>query len=208
MVHRLRFCTEFLVELPADTKVDEAMIKSTLSPLGDSIVPLIAPMPSGGKLLKTHIHSNNPAKVWAEAAALPGAKILKTKADDMLMQVAPHIDPPTQAELDGRSFYVVIYSTNGIASTSIATRHDFGFVAARVMVSGESYRDHLEISAKQVDSLQACIYDLFMHSRLVHAFTTCACIHDLCMHSRLVPFALCTWNPTTRCSINTGRTQT
>ena len=68
----------------------------------------------------------------------------------MLMQVAPHFPPPTREELDGASFRIIIYSTNGLASTSIAARYEWGFVPARVTVDGESFKDHVEISAATV----------------------------------------------------------
>ena len=145
-----RFCTEFLVELPSDTSVDEAGVRSSLTQFGDSIVPLMAPRPDGTKLLKTHIHSNEPQAVWDYASGLPGAKMVKTKADDMLMQVAPHFPPPTREALDNVSYRIVIYSTNALASTSIAARNEWGFVPARVTVGGESYKDHVEISAATV----------------------------------------------------------
>ena len=108
-----RFCTEFLVNLPASTEVTEEGVRADLSKLGDSIVPLLASKPDGGKLLKVHVHANDPEAVWAYGAALPEAEVIKNKADDMLMQVAPHFPPPTREQLDGISFRTVIYSTNG-----------------------------------------------------------------------------------------------
>jgi len=71
-----RFCTEAILEGNA---MDMDRVRSAVNGLGDSLVLAGSP-----EKLRMHIHSNDPAEVFA--ALLPFGRITRQKAEDMMMQ--------------------------------------------------------------------------------------------------------------------------
>jgi DegV family protein with EDD domain len=72
-----RFCTEGLVE-PAGP-VDLGALKKELTPFGDSLI-----ITGDAELVKVHIHTNEPEKVFAALSFV--GRMVKKKAEDMIAQ--------------------------------------------------------------------------------------------------------------------------
>jgi dihydroxyacetone kinase-like predicted kinase len=89
---KYRFCTECVVQLPAGTTSD--VLNQQVSRYGDSVVPVVTALGASSSLGKVHIHSNDPAAVFAAMRELSTTRdangqpiLLKEKVDDMADQV-------------------------------------------------------------------------------------------------------------------------
>ena len=75
-VEEHRFCTEFVLE---QSRVGERDLRERLEPLGDSLI-----VAGASGLLKVHVHTDQPERVTAAAAAL--GTVTRLKVDDMERQ--------------------------------------------------------------------------------------------------------------------------
>lgn len=128
-----QFCTEVLVrgdDLPATTTVRER-----LRDLGGSIVVL-----KTDDLLKVHVHTNEPDRLFALAAAW--GTVEATKADDMREQhAALHV---AEQELA-----VVVDSSCDLCEELIA-RHRIIMVPMQIIEGSTRYRDRIDIGGADI----------------------------------------------------------
>lgn len=84
------YCTEFIVELKDPSKFDENELKDALLAMGDSLV-----LVTDEKLLKVHVHSNQPGVVLT--TALSYGEIVTTKIENMRRQHTSIMEAQAQA---------------------------------------------------------------------------------------------------------------
>lgn len=130
-----RYCTEVVIEVTS--KVTAADLRRVLSPLGNSLIPLIS-----GKLGKVHIHTNEPERVFADAGTL--GKVIKRKVEDMRTQsegmtAHHHVLAPEAVRTR-----IVADSTCDLPAELVAQR-GIGLVPLRVNFGDECLKDKFEI---------------------------------------------------------------
>ncbi|HEX9580906.1 MAG TPA: DegV family protein [Gemmatimonadales bacterium] len=130
-----RFCTEVLVRgtsLPASTAV-----RATLRPLGGSLV-----VSASGDLLKIHVHTDTPERVFQIVAAW--GVLQATKAEDMREQHR-RLDGGRQA---GRVTIVVDSSCD--LPDHLVDQHGIVLVPLQVLVNGTPRLDRVEIEGRDI----------------------------------------------------------
>jgi len=129
-----QYCTEVLTRGPSAPPTTE--IREQLRPLGGSIVVLCT-----GELLKVHIHTNDPERIFTLARAW--GTIEQTKADDMRLQhAALH-----EAEDGGTA--IVVDSTADL-SDELVDRHGIVVMPLQIVDQGTALRDRIDIRGEDI----------------------------------------------------------
>ena len=126
-----RYCTEFL--LHGDAVPGVPAVREALRALGGSIVVL-----ETGDLLKAHIHTDTPDKVFALAATW--GTVESTKAEDMRAQ---------HAALAQRRAVSFVADTACDLPDALVAEHGIGLVPLQLIVQDRVYRDRLEITGPE-----------------------------------------------------------
>ncbi|MBI4667336.1 MAG: DegV family EDD domain-containing protein [Nitrospinae bacterium] len=131
---KFRYCVEGLVSGGGFVRSD---ISGQLSSLGDSV---IVTCDSG--LLKIHVHTNDPPKVFSYLGGL--GQLIKTKVDDMVAQ---------SGQLAGaeRALKAIGMLTDSTCDLDLALLEELGVEMAplQVMFGDESFRDRMDITADE-----------------------------------------------------------
>ncbi|HCD07060.1 MAG TPA: hypothetical protein DEQ50_02140 [Lactobacillus sp.] len=115
------FCTEMMVELgkdaTTDEKFDNTKMREYFSKIGDSLIVV-----SDDEVVKVHVHTNYPYKVWAEGRKF--GSLSKIKIDNMRLQHETIVDEdePTIAKVDEKQEpidYAVIAVSSGAGLTTL-----------------------------------------------------------------------------------------
>jgi len=126
-----RFCTEVMVKGPA--LPTPAQVRAALRELGGSIVVL-----ESGDLLKAHVHTDTPDRVFALGAAW--GTVEYTKAEDMRAQ--------HQALVNKRAVAFVADTACDLPDSAVFEKQ-IGLVPMQLIVGDRVYRDRLELSAPE-----------------------------------------------------------
>ncbi len=129
-----RFCTEGLVRPSAP--VDLAALRADLVPLGDSLI-----VTGDAALVKVHIHSNEPEKVWERMAGL--GEMVKTKAEDMIAQ--------NKARTKSVARQKVRIVTDSTCDLDLPTRESLrvSMASLTLTLGDESFLDGVELSTDE-----------------------------------------------------------
>ena len=126
-----RYCTEFL--LHGDAVPGVPQVREALRALGGSIVVL-----ETGDLLKAHIHTDTPDRVFALAATW--GTVESTKVEDMREQ---------HAALAARRPVAFVADTACDLPDELVAEHGIGLVPLQLIVKDHVYRDRLEITGPE-----------------------------------------------------------
>src|SRR5437660_1321017 len=124
-----QFCTEVLVRGPRLPTAPE--VRLALRALGGSIVVL-----GSGDLLKAHVHTDTPDRVFALGAGW--GTVESTKAEDMRAQ---------HGTLRARRALAIVTDTACDLPDSVIFERGIALVPLQVVVGDRVYRDRLELSA-------------------------------------------------------------
>ncbi|MQS51477.1 DAK2 domain-containing protein [Companilactobacillus mishanensis] len=91
------YCTEMMVELGKDATSDETFdndkMRDYLSKIGDSLIVV-----SDDEVVKVHVHTNYPRKVWEEGRKF--GSLVKVKIDNMRIQHETIVDDDEEASVN------------------------------------------------------------------------------------------------------------
>lgn len=138
-----RYCTECIFSVNDNTT--QQNIQQRIGSMGDSVVVVVAPgVETNSKYAKLHIHTNEPAEVFAAAECIANDnKLLKEKCEDMRGQVDCNNYPlPDDAN---RSVALVIYSSNDLPET-LAQRMQLQRVCCFIYVNDVEMMDRREMN--------------------------------------------------------------
>ncbi len=133
-----RYCTEGLVK--SDRPFERKDVSEKLAGLGDSLIVIC-----DEELIKVHIHSNEPPKVFEVLEQF--GEIIKTKAEDMIEQ-SKRERAEQSTEASRATIGIVADST---CDLDLATREDMSIemIPLQIMFGEQSWRDRVEISARE-----------------------------------------------------------
>lgn len=137
---RFRYCTEGLVRGPSLPERAAAM--AALAPMGDSLIAL-----RSGALLKVHIHTDDPERVFALLDTW--GDIEAKKAEDMREQhdAAERAEAARHVTLARRSVAVVTDSACDLPE-ELVRRHGIRIVPLELVADGRTFRDRLDVTAE------------------------------------------------------------
>lgn len=137
---RFRYCTEGLVRGPA--LPDRAAAVAALAPMGDSVIAL-----RSGALLKVHIHTDDPERVFALLAEW--GDVEAKKAEDMRAQhdAAERAEARRHVTLARRPVAVVTDSACDLPE-ELVRRHGIRIVPLELVEEGRTFRDRLDVTAE------------------------------------------------------------
>lgn len=104
------YCTEFIVDVKDESKLDENALRNTLLSMGDSLV-----LVRDESLLKVHVHVNYPGKVL-ELAQTYG-EFVKIKVENMRLQHSAIIEAEEKKEEPKKYALVAVCFGEGIKNT-------------------------------------------------------------------------------------------
>lgn len=134
------FCTQVLVRaspLPAGT-----MVRTSLRPLGASIVVL-----ASGDLLKVHIHTDTPERVFALARSW--GEVREQKADDVRQQHRQLGGSARETATARRRVAIVVDSACDLPD-EVVDRHAIIVVPLQVIEGSRVYLDRVELSSAEI----------------------------------------------------------
>lgn len=124
-----QYCSEFIVE-PFNT-IDKKALMASLESLGDSVI-----VQKIGPYYKIHLHTNQPAKA-SEKIESQG-KVIKSKVDDMLLQVKMNVH-------DKMPIGII---TDSIADLSVEMKESLivHHIPLNILLNGNTYTDRLTLN--------------------------------------------------------------
>lgn len=137
---RFHYCTEGLVRGPS--LPERAAAVDALSPMGDSLIAL-----RSGALLKVHIHTDDPERVFALLGQW--GHVEAKKAEDMRAQhdAAERVEAGRHVTLARRSVAVVTDSACDLPE-ELVRRHGIRIVPLELVEEGRTFRDRLDVTAE------------------------------------------------------------
>ncbi len=137
---QFRYCTEALVRGPS--MPDAEAVRRLLREQGDSMIVIRT-----GEILKIHIHTDDPERVFRDVRAL--GTLVAHKAEDMHKQheviarsAAAHVDLARRA-------VTVVTDTGCDLPDEIVRAHGIHLVPLTLIVGGEVFRDRVDMTAEE-----------------------------------------------------------
>lgn len=171
------YCTEFIIK---NTDADPEKLRESISVMGDSIIVV-----GGERIIKVHIHTNNPGDVISKALAL--GELTKIKIDNMREQHRSILDEQEQAgipEVDEtvKESYETEYKKAGVITVAAGEgiRNIFTDLGAdKVIEGGQTMNPSTEDILNAINSINASdIYILPNNSNIVMAAKQAATLSD------------------------------
>jgi DAK2 domain fusion protein YloV len=126
-----QFCTEALI---ASQDTDLSILRERLSNEGDSLI-----VAGGAGLIKVHIHTNDPERIFSIASEF--GSIEKTKIDDMKAQV--------HSSMKKKGSCAIVTDSACDLPQQELDKYGIQMVPAILYVDGEAYKDKEDISSEE-----------------------------------------------------------
>ncbi|VAX18742.1 DegV family protein [hydrothermal vent metagenome] len=130
---KYRYCTEALVR---KGRFEKDQLQASLAQLGDSLI-----ITGDAKLLKIHIHTNEPETVFAHMKSI--GDVIKTKVDDMMGQHQEKV-----ASQSRQAVRIIVDSCSDLDLT-MREQWDIEMIPLQVIFGEEAFRDRIDMTADE-----------------------------------------------------------